>query len=133
MDRFEVLGNTLLSSNVIARILAPYTGDGVRINRKQNHQWQWPRCNWSISARLCHREGHRPPHKGHQPGGLFQVTEGRLAAVKIAHNRYYSSNNIMAALPYVKSLESGQRILNSKVFQIGIGPGQFQPRPPNLA
>ena len=58
-----------------------------------------------------------PPQQVTNGVVYFQVTEGRLAAVKVEHNRFFSSNNIMRELPYVKSLENGKRILNSKVFQ----------------
>jgi len=115
VDRYEVMGNTVLSSNLISRILAPYTGDAVDISRITNamgalqmEYYQRGFVTVKVSA---------PPQQVTNRVIVFQVTEGRLAAIKILHNRYYSSNNIMAALPYVKSLESGERILNSKVFQ----------------
>ncbi len=115
VDRYEVLGNTLLSSNVISRILAPYTGDEVDISKITNamatlqlEYFQRGYVTVKVTA---------PPQQVTNRVVYFEATEGRLAVVKIEHNRYYSSNNIMAALPYVKTLESGQRILNSKVFQ----------------
>jgi hemolysin activation/secretion protein/AraC-like DNA-binding protein len=115
VDRYEVTGNTLLSSNLISQILAPYTGDAVDISKITN----------AVSA-LQLEYYHRgyvtvkitvPPQSVTNKVVFFQVTEGRLAAIKILHNRYFSSNNIMSALPYVKTLVSGERILNSKVFQ----------------
>ncbi|HUD47631.1 MAG TPA: ShlB/FhaC/HecB family hemolysin secretion/activation protein [Candidatus Baltobacteraceae bacterium] len=115
VDRYEVRGNTLLSSNLISRILAPYTGDAVDISKVTNamatlqlEYFQRGYVTVKVTA---------PPQQVTNRVVFFQATEGRLAAVKILHNRYYSSNNIMAALPYVKSLESGDRILNAKVFQ----------------
>ena len=55
------------------------------------------------------------------------MTEGRLAAIRIAHNRYFSSNNIMRQLPYVKSLESGGGILNTNIFQIELDRANSNP------
>jgi hemolysin activation/secretion protein/AraC-like DNA-binding protein len=115
VDRYEVLGNTVLSSNLISRILAPYTGDAVDISGVTNamrvlqmEYYQRGFVTVKVSA---------PPQQVTNRVIYFQAIEGRLAAVKIVHNRYFSSNNIMATLPYVKSLQSGKRILNSKVFQ----------------
>jgi hemolysin activation/secretion protein len=115
VDRYEVRGNTLLSSNIISRVLAPYTGDAVTISEVTNamaklqlEYYQRGYVTVKVTA---------PPQQVTNKAVIFQATEGRLAAVKIVHNHYYSSNNIIAALPYVQTLESGERILNAKVFQ----------------
>lgn len=42
-----------------------------------------------------------------------QVTEGRLAAITVKGNQYFSSNNVMRALPDLRT----NMILNSQVFQ----------------
>lgn len=115
VDRYEVKGNTLLSSNVIARDLAPYTGAAVDISKVTNamavlQMEYYQRGYVTVKVTV-------PPQQVTNGLIFFQATEGRLSAVKILRNRYYSSNNIVAALPYVKSLESGDRILNAKVFQ----------------
>ena len=115
VDRYEVRGNTVLSSNVISRILAPFTGDAVDISTVTNamaalqlEYFQRGYVTVKVTA---------PPQQVTNRVIFFQATEGRLASVKILHNHYYSSNNIIAALPYVQTLESGDRILNAKVFQ----------------
>ncbi len=115
VDRYEVTGNTVLSTNVIERTLAPFTGDAVGISAITN-------AMAALQLEYFHRgyvtvKVSAPPQQVTNHVVYFDVTEGRLAVVKILHNHYYSSNNIMRALPYVKTLESGQRILNSKVFQ----------------
>ncbi len=115
VDRFEVTGNTLLPSNLISRILAPYTGDAVDIATVTNamavlQMEYFQRGFMTVKVSV-------PPQQVTNRVIFFQVTEGRVVAVKILHNRYYSSNNIMASLPYVKSLDSGNRILNAKVFE----------------
>jgi hemolysin activation/secretion protein len=43
----------------------------------------------------------------------LQVTEGRLAAIEIKGNHYFSSNNVMQALPDLHTNE----ILNGRIFQ----------------
>jgi hemolysin activation/secretion protein len=115
VDRYEVKGNTLLSSDLISRVLAPYTGDAVNISVITNAmgvlQMEYYRRGF-ITVKVT-----APPQQVTNRVVFFQVTEGRLAAVKILHNRYFSSNNIMTALPYIKTLQSAQIILNSKVFQ----------------
>jgi hemolysin activation/secretion protein/AraC-like DNA-binding protein len=115
VDRYEVRGNTVLSSNVINRVLAPYTGDAVDISGVTNamaalqlEYFQRGYVTVKVTA---------PPQQVTNRVIYFQATEGRLAAVKVVHNRYFSSNNIVAALPYVQTLQSGDRILNGKVFQ----------------
>ena len=42
-----------------------------------------------------------------------QVTEGRLSAINVTGNRYFTSNNVMRALPDLHT----NMILNSRVFQ----------------
>jgi hemolysin activation/secretion protein len=115
VDRYEVKGNTLLTSNQIARALAPFTGEAVGISVITNAmgvlQLEYYRRGF-VTVKVT-----APPQSVTNRVVFFQVTEGRLAAVKIVHNRYFSSNNIMATLPYLKLLENGQVILNSKVFQ----------------
>ncbi len=115
VDHYEVKGNTLLTSDQISRILAPFTGDAVGISTITNAmgvlQMEYFRRGF-ITVKV-----NAPPQSVTNRVVFFQVTEGRLAAVKVLHNKYYSSNNIMSALPYLKSLQSGQIILNSKVFQ----------------
>jgi len=125
VDRYEVKGNTLLSSNLVARILAPYTGEAVDISTVTN-------AANALQLEYYHRgyitvKVTAPPQSVTNHVILFQVIEGRVTAVKILHNRYFSSNNIMAALPYVKTLESGKRIPNSKVFQTELARANSNP------
>jgi len=119
VNRYEVLGNTLLSTNLISSVLAPYTGDGVDMggflakvtNAMGALQLEYSHRGWSTVKVSV------PPQSNTNGVVLLQVTEGKLSAVRILHNRYFSSNNIIASLPYVQSLLSGDRMLNSKVFQ----------------
>jgi hemolysin activation/secretion protein len=115
VERYEVRGNTVLSSNLISRILAPYTGEAVDIGTVTNamatlqlEYFQRGYVTVKVTA---------PPQQVTNRVILFQATEGRLASVKVVHNHYFSSNNVIAALPYVQTLQSGDRILNGKIFQ----------------
>jgi hemolysin activation/secretion protein len=54
-----------------------------------------------------------PPQKLTNATVKVKVTEGRLAAISVTGNRYFSSNNVMSALP---SLHTNM-MLNSHVFQ----------------
>jgi hemolysin activation/secretion protein/AraC-like DNA-binding protein len=115
VDRYEVRGNTVLSSNVIDRVLKPFTGPAVDISIVTNAmaalQLEYYQRGY-VTVKVT-----VPPQQVTNRLIFFQATEGRLAAVKILHNRHFSSNNIMSSLPYVKTLESGNRIMNAKVFQ----------------
>jgi len=115
VDRYEVSGNTVLSRNIIDRTLAPFTGEAVGISTITN-------AMAALQLEYFHRgyvtvKVSAPPQQVTNRVIYFDVTEGRLAVVKLLHNHFYSSNNIMRALPYVQTLESGKRILNSKIFQ----------------
>jgi hemolysin activation/secretion protein len=104
-----------LSSNIIIRTLAPYTGHNSGISTVTNAlgalQTEYFRRGF-VTAKVT-----VPPQQVTNKVVYFQVTEGKVAAVKILHNHYFSSNNILSALPYVKTLTNGRRILNSKIFQ----------------
>jgi hemolysin activation/secretion protein/AraC-like DNA-binding protein len=125
VDRYEVRGNTVLPTNVINDVLAPFTGSSVDISTITNAmatlQLEYYRRGY-FTVKVT-----APPQQVTNKVVFFQATEGRLAAVKILHNRYYSSNNIMAVLPYVKTLESGERILNAKIFQTELNRANANP------
>ncbi len=119
LDQFDVRGNTLLASNVISRVLAPYTCEpvdadtfiGKITNALGALQLEYFQRGY-ITVKVTF-----PPQKPTNGVVIYQVTEGKLAAVRILHNRHFSSNNIMASLPYVKTLELGNRVPNAKIFQ----------------
>ena len=118
LDRFEVLGNTLLPTNVISKVLAPYIGEGdvnQMVGKITNGlgalQLEYFQRGW-YTVKVAY-----PPQKFTNGVVIYQVTEGKLAAVRILGNRYFSSNNIMALLPYLKKIKSEDGILNSFIFQ----------------
>lgn len=115
VDRYEVLGNTLLATNLISDLLAPYTGDAVDLNGVTKAvgalQMEYFRRGWyTVKVTV-------PPQKNTNGVIVFEVIEGKLSAIRILHNRYFSSNNIMASMPYLRTLQSGARILNTNIFQ----------------
>ncbi len=119
LDRFDVRGNTLLASNVISRVLAPFTCEPVDMD---TFIGKITNGLGALQLEYFHRGWYTvkvafPPQKPTNGVVIYQVTEGKLAAVRILHNRYFGSNNIMAALPYLKKIESENGILNSLIFQ----------------
>jgi hemolysin activation/secretion protein/AraC-like DNA-binding protein len=115
VDHYEVTGNTVLSPNVISKVLAPFTGQDVDIGRITNAmaalQAEYFQRGY-VTAKVS-----VPPQSITNRTIQFNVLEGKVTAVKVLHNHFFSSNNIMRTLPYVKTLVSSNRMLNAKVFQ----------------
>ncbi len=114
VDRYEVTGNTLLSTNLIARVLSPYTGESVDvetvIKAKSALQMEYRERGYpTVAVRV-------PPQAVTNRIILLMVTEGTLAEIRVLHNHFFSSNNIMRALPGL-AVESGRSILNAKILQ----------------
>lgn len=109
--RYEVAGNTLLSQETIDRILNPATGEKVGITeiRKALGELQlaYRERGWAtVSVGLPQQQLTNAVVK-------VQVVEGTLVDVQVAGNRHFSSNNIVTALPSLKT----NSLLNSRVFQ----------------
>jgi hemolysin activation/secretion protein/AraC-like DNA-binding protein len=125
LDHYVINGNTLLPSNLISQVLAPYTGEAVTTNTVakalgalQSEYFLRGYVNVKV---------YPPPQKVTNNSILFEVLEGTISVVKIQHNRYFSSNNIIAALPYVKTLESGGHIMNANVLQAEVDRANSNP------
>ena len=117
VDGYDVIGNTLLSTNVIDSVLAPYTGkinlDKIKDARGALRLEYFQRGFPTVDVIL-------PPQTNYTSNHFivtFEVVEGRVASVIIQSNRYFSSNNVLKAVPYVRTLLPGNRILNAKIFQ----------------
>jgi hemolysin activation/secretion protein len=114
--RYEVSGNTLLRQEIIDQILGVATGTNVTIQQIQKAVGE---------LQLAYRErGFATVGVGLPQQQLtnatvrVQVTEGRLVDVRVTGNRYFSSNNVMRALPSVaKALAATNTVVNSRVFQ----------------
>lgn len=109
--RYEVAGNTLLRPEIIDRALADATGPAVSFPQIQKALGQ---------LQLAYRErGFATVSVGLPQQQLTNavvkvlVTEGVLTDLQISGNRHFSSNNIIRALPGLKT----NGLLNSLVFQ----------------
>jgi len=112
--RYEVLGNTLLTPESIRRVLNRVEGAyGTKVTVEQIK---------SVAAALQEAYTARgyvtvavglPRQSITNATVKLQVTEGRLAAIQIKGNQYFSSNNVMSALPSLHT----NLILNGFIFQ----------------
>lgn len=115
-DRFEVNGytvegNTVLDPKIVKGILAPYTGPSLSfadIKKGLGELQLAYRERGFITVRVG-----LPQQKLTNGIVRVTVTEAKLVDVTVANNHWHSSNNVMRALPSVRTNE----LLNSLVFQ----------------
>lgn len=108
---YEVAGNTLLPPEKISAVLTNFTGPDMDV----------PRILQGVGElQLLYRNlgfvtvGVTLPQQRPTNGVVrVQVTEGRLARITIKGNRYFSSNNVIRALPDLTT----NILLNSKWLQ----------------
>ncbi len=108
---YEVVGNTLLSEDRLDSIFMKYTGTNITISD----------INAALAElKLEYLNRGFPTVKPVLPqqtltNGIVrvQVLEGRVTEIIVSKNRYFSSNNVMRALPGLKT----NTILNSTLFQ----------------
>jgi hemolysin activation/secretion protein/AraC-like DNA-binding protein len=114
VDKYLVTGNSILSPETIGEILtnvpAAYgtnvTFDAIRAALADLQMAYRERGYVTVSVGL-------PQQKLTNATVKVKVAEGRLAAINVTGNRYYSSNNVMRALPSLHT----NRLLNSHVLQ----------------
>ncbi len=114
VGKYLVMGNTVLPPEVIDQAIANVDGafgtnvsfEGIRAVVMELQRVYRERGYVTVSVGL-------PQQKLTNAVVKVKVTEGRLAAINVTGNRYYSSNNVMRALP---SLHTNM-LLNSHVFQ----------------
>ena len=114
VDKYMVMGNTILSPGAIAGAITNVDGafgtntsfEGIRTAMTELQGAYRERGYVTVSVGL-------PRQKLTNGTVKVQVTEGRLAAINVTGNHYYSSNNVMCALP---SLHTNM-LLNSHVLQ----------------
>lgn len=109
--RISVEGNTLLAPEVVDRILAPAIGTNVTIPGLQKAlgdlQLAYRERGWAtVSVGL-------PQQQITNAVVRVRVVEGTLADIRITGNRHFSSNNVIAALPSLRT----NSLLNSRIFQ----------------
>ena len=114
VDKYLVMGNTILPPETIAQAITNVDGafgtnasfDGIRAAMMELQKAYRERGYVTVSVGL-------PQQKLTNATVKVKVTEGRLAAINVTGNRYYSSNNVMRSLP---SLHTNM-LLNSHVLQ----------------
>jgi hemolysin activation/secretion protein/AraC-like DNA-binding protein len=114
VDKYLVMGNSVLSPEAIAQTITNVDGafgtnasfDGIRAALTELQGAYRERGYVTVSVGL-------PQQKLTNAVVKVKVTEGRLAAIKVTGNQYFSSNNVMRALP---SLHTNM-LLNSHILQ----------------
>ncbi len=116
IQHYEILGNSLLSPATIDSIVARGTGTNITFTDVQKVLGD---------LQLAYRERgfasvkvSLPPQQLTNATVRVQVIEGVLVDARITGNRYFSSNNIMSALPTLaKALVWKDEVVNSRVLQ----------------
>jgi hemolysin activation/secretion protein len=108
---YEIRGDTLLSTNTLMSIFAKRTGTNVALSditqaasdlQMEYRNRGYPTVNVTI-----------PPQQLTNGIVKIRVFQGRLSEILVAQNRYFSSNNVMRALPSLHT----NIILNGALFQ----------------
>lgn len=109
--RYDVRGNTLLSADHVDQILASGTGEKVTLPQIQKAlgdlQLAYRDRGWATVA------VNLPQQQLTNATVQVQVVEGTLTEIQVTGNRHYSSNNVVRALPSLRT----NTMLNSRVFQ----------------
>ena len=114
VEKYLVTGNTVLPPEAMSRVITNVDGafgtntsfEGIRAAMIELQKAYRERGYVTVSVGL-------PQQKLTNATVKVKVTEGRLAAISVTGNRYYSSNNVMRSLP---SLQTNM-LLNSQVLQ----------------
>jgi hemolysin activation/secretion protein len=108
---YEIHGDTLLSTNTLMSLLVKYTGTNITstniFHARNDLQLEYRDRGYPTVSVVV-------PQQRLTNGIVhIQVFEGRLASILVTGNRFFTSNNVMRALP---SLHTNM-ILSSPVFQ----------------
>jgi hemolysin activation/secretion protein len=114
VKKYLVLGNSVLQPATVSMVLANIDGafgtnvsfEGIRTVVEELQRAYREHGYVTVAVGL-------PQQKLTNALVKVQVTEGRLADIKVVGNRYFSSNSVMRSLP---SLHTNQ-VLNGQVFQ----------------
>jgi hemolysin activation/secretion protein len=108
---YEITGNTLLSTETLISVLAKYTGTNITktdiFKAREDLQLEYRDRGFPTVSVLV------PPQEITNQLVKMRIFQGRLSDITIVHNHYFSSNNIMRALPSLRT----NIILNGPVFQ----------------
>jgi len=108
---YEIRGDTHLSVETLTQILTNYVGTNITVSdivkaaaalQSEYRDRALPTVNVTL-----------PPQEITNGIVKIRVFEGRLASIQVVNNQYYSSSNVLRALP---GLKPGM-ILNSRTFQ----------------
>jgi hemolysin activation/secretion protein len=108
---YEITGDTLLSTNTLMSIFAKRTGTNVTINdilqaatdlQAEYRSRGYPTVVVSVPQQTISNAMVK-----------IRVFQGRISNVRVANNHYFSSNNVMRALPSLQT----NTILNGPIFQ----------------
>ncbi len=109
--RYEITGNTVLPSSIIEPLLAKAIGKNITLDQLRKAAGE---------LQLAYRERgfvtasvNLPPQRVTNATVRVNIIEGTLAAIRVTENRYFSSNNVMRALPSLRT----NILLNGHVFQ----------------
>lgn len=111
VQAYEIVGDTLLTTNSLMGIFAKRTGTNVSVDEilqaASELQSEYRNRGYPTVAVTIPRQD--------LTNGIvrIRVFEGRLAGVLVVKNHYFSSNNVMRALPGLHT----NMILNGAVFQ----------------
>ncbi|HEY1789092.1 MAG TPA: POTRA domain-containing protein, partial [Verrucomicrobiae bacterium] len=114
VEHYRITGNTVLSPQNMSAVLTNIDGafgtnvsiDGIRTVVEQLQQAYRERGYLTVAVGL-------PQQKLTNATVKVRVTEGRLAAINVQGNVYFSSNNVMRALPSLHT----NLLLNANIFQ----------------
>ena len=114
VERYRIMGNSALKPQDMAMILTNIDGaygtnvsiDGVRTVVQELQKAYRDRGYFTVAVGL-------PQQKLTNTTVKVQVTEGWLEAINVKGNRYFSSNNVMRALPSLHT----NILLNQNIFQ----------------
>jgi hemolysin activation/secretion protein len=108
---YEIRGDTLLSTNTLMSIFVKYTGTNISIAEISKAATE---MQMEYRARGYPTVSVAIPQQELKDGIVkIRVFQGSLSQVTVVGNRYFSSNNVMSALP---GLHTNQ-FLNGPVFQ----------------
>lgn len=114
--RYDVRGNTLLKEESIDKILGAAKGPDITLT-------QIRRALGDLQAAYRERGFATvavtlPQQQLTNATVIVQVMEGPVTRINVVNNRYFSSNNVMEALPSLREIYAWSNItLNSHVFQ----------------
>lgn len=100
INRFEVIGNTLLDPKLIDRLLAPYKGDNRSYSDIQSALDKLEGAYRAAGYSAVHVV--TPEQEVSNGKVTFRVYETVIGAVKVNGNKYYGTANIRNALPALK-------------------------------